>query len=82
MAVAIEDWWLWLIMAEDSFSKTIIGQRQRFAVANNSNTQISRPRCHRLTEFVNEHKKRPLKSSLNFVGVDGLATTQTKVCSA
>ena len=48
-AVAIEDCWLWLIMAENLFSKTIIRLRQRFAIANNSHTQISRPRRHRLT---------------------------------
>ena len=48
-AVAIVDCWLWLIMAENSFSKTIIRLRHWFALANNSHTQISRPRRHRLT---------------------------------
>ena len=32
-AVAIEDCWLWLIMAENSFPKTIISQRQEIATA-------------------------------------------------
>ena len=35
-AVAIVDCWLWLMIAEKSFSKTIIRQRQWFATANNS----------------------------------------------
>ena len=69
--VAIEDCCIWLIMAENLFSKTIIWQRQRFATANNCCTQISRPKRHRLTGFVNGHKKRRLKSRLDFVGVDG-----------
>ena len=47
--VAIVDCWLWLIMAENLFSKTIIRLRHRFAIANNSRTQTSRPRRHRLT---------------------------------
>ena len=59
--VTIEDCWVWLIMSENLFSKTIIRQRQRFATANNSHTQTSRPKRHRLTGFVNEHKKRRLE---------------------
>ena len=38
------------MLSENSFSKTIICQRQKFAVANNSYTQTSRPRRHRLNE--------------------------------
>ena len=68
-AVAIVGCWLWLIMAENLFSKTIIRLRHRFAVANNSRTQTSHPRRHRLTESLSfRHKKK-----------EGLATTQAEL---
>ena len=71
-AVAIEDCWLWQMMAENLFSKTIICQRQRFATANNSHTQISHPKRHRLNEALSEHKSRRLFTSrLDFVGAEG-----------
>ena len=64
-AVAIGDCWLWLIVAENLFSKTIIRRRQIFAIANNSHTQISRPRRHRLTNPLSTTKKnKTTKSSL------------------
>ena len=68
-AVAIVDCWLWLIMAENLFSKTIIRLRHRFAIANSSRTQTSRPRRHRLTNPSTNTKKTAWKSGLNFVGV-------------
>ena len=47
-AVAIVDCWIWQIATENLFSKSLILQRQLFATANNSRTQISLPRRHRL----------------------------------
>ena len=47
-AVAIVDCWIWQIATENLFSKSLIRQRQLFATANNSRTQISLPRRHRL----------------------------------
>ena len=80
-AVAIEDCWLWLIMAENSFSKTIIRLRQRFATANNSHTQISRPRRHRLTNPSSLCKKRTRRQesprSKSFCGERGIRTPET-----
>ena len=57
-AVAIVDCWLWRMMTENLFSRTFIWQRQWFATANNSHTQISRPKRYRLTEPPNTTKKR------------------------
>ena len=66
-AVAIEDCWLWLIMAENLFSKTIIRLRHWFALANNSHTQISRPRHHRLTNPSLDATKKNGKRGIDFV---------------
>ena len=62
-AVAIVDCWLWQMMAENLFSKTIIWRRQRFAIANNSHTQTSRPRRHRLT---NPSLSEKTKAAMSF----------------
>ena len=53
------------------FSKAIIGQRQIFATANNSHTQISRPKRHRLTDFRERVKDKPdfyMKSGIFVLG--------------
>ena len=74
-AVAIVDCWLWLMMAENLFSKTIIRQRQRFATANNSHTQTSCPRRHRLNESLSFcHKKRAVKITALCGGKRGIRT--------
>jgi hypothetical protein len=44
-------------MSENLFSKIIIRQRQIFATANNSHAQTSRPKRHRLTEFLYQTKQ-------------------------
>ena len=60
-----------LALADDGlkilFSKTIIWQRQRFAIANNSHTQISHPKRLRLTEPPSATKKRETIFRLSLV---------------
>ena len=47
-AVAIVDCWIWQMATENLFSKSLISQRQLFAIANNSRKQTSLPHRHRL----------------------------------
>ena len=56
--IPVSESWLWLIMTENIFSKTIIRLRQRSAIVNNSRTQISRPKRHRLNESSTLCKKK------------------------
>ena len=65
-AVAIEDCWVWQMMAENLFSKTIIYQRQLSVTADNSHSKTSRPRRYKLNESRPSTKR---KTAENFSAV-------------
>ena len=64
-ADAIVDCWVWQMATENLFSKSLICQRQLFAIANNSRTQISLPHRHRLKGKGLAHNKKNRREFLN-----------------